>query len=447
MVMPASDALISICQAQLSLLEKSLAVQSAIVYLTESWTEPGTAGTIPGLYPVAVIPDPMREDRSGSPLPLAPGGQSPEQSPGQPTATVEMTGDMDARRDSDRNSARGYGGSPYAESPYAEASAPRTPGHQLVLPLVHEELVLGVLVAERSRAIDAQEQPQMDAIRQTLTLACVMDRRSQWLDAQQQEQRVLHRQQKDLMDNLLHQFRNPLTAMRTFGKLLMKRMVETDGNREVASSIVRESDRLQGLLVQFEAAVDLTEDRASQAALAPGLLSLPESSSLGRELTIETLDVLTVLAPAVCSARAMTDDRNQKLKAILLETPLWVQGDVSALGEVFSNLLDNASKYTPPNGEIQVEITPFPDKLHIDITDNGYGIPPEDLPRLFQRHFRGVMAESAIPGTGLGLAIVRDLLHHMGGDIEVISPPLGCDRGTMVRITLSKTESTTPSPP
>jgi signal transduction histidine kinase len=268
-----------------------------------------------------------------------------------------------------------------------------------------------------------------------------MDRRSQWLDTQQQEQRVLHRQQKDLMDNLLHQFRNPLTAMRTFGKLLMKRMVETDGNREVASSIVRESDRLQGLLVQFEAAVDLTEDRTEhrteQAALAPGLLSLPESSSLGRELTIETLDVLTVLAPAVRSARAMTDDRNQKLKAILPETPLWVQGDVSALGEVFSNLLDNASKYTPPNGEIQVTLEVRSDKLHVHITDNGYGIPPEDLPRLFERHFRGVRADSAIPGTGLGLAIVRDLLHHMGGDIEVISPPLGCDRGTMARITLS----------
>jgi signal transduction histidine kinase len=442
MVMPASDALISICQAQLSLLEKSLAVQSAIVYLTESWTEPGTEGTIPGLYPVAVIPDPMRDDRSGSPLPLAPSGSAGEKTDSTLDSTLEMTGTMDARSEGDRESStREFGPSPYGPSPYGPSSSPRTPGHQLVLPLVHEELVLGVLVAERSRAMDAQEQPQMDAIRQTLTLACVMDRRSQWLDAQQQEQRVLHRQQKDLMDNLLHQFRNPLTAMRTFGKLLMKRMVETDGNREVASSIVRESDRLQGLLVQFEAAVDLTEDRAEQAALAPGLLSLPESSSLGRELTIETLDILTVITPAVRSARAMTDDRNQKLKAILPETPLWVQGDVSALGEVFSNLLDNASKYTPPNGEIQVNLEVRSDKLHVHITDNGYGIPPEDLPRLFERHFRGVMAESAIPGTGLGLAIVRDLLHHMGGDIEVSSPPLGCDRGTMARITLSKTPS------
>jgi signal transduction histidine kinase len=423
MVMPASDALISICQAQLSLLEKSLNVQSAIVYLTESWAETGTAGAMPGLYPVAVIPDPMRDDRSGSPLPLAPGGLGT----GGTALTVERTGSLET-----------VGGPAQESREFMGSGASRPLAHQLVLPLVHDELVLGVLVAERLQAIDALEQPQMDAIQQTLTWACVMDRRSQWLDAQQQEQRLLHRQQKDLMDNLLHQFRNPLTAMRTFGKLLMKRMVETDGNREVASSIVRESDRLQSLLVQFEAAVDLTEDRSPQAALSAGMLSLPESSSLGRELTIETIDVLTVIAPAVLSARAVTDDRNQKLKASLPKNPLWVQADVSALGEVLSNLLDNASKYTPPEGEIQVEITTFPDKLHIDITDNGYGIPPEDLPRLFQRHFRGVMAESAIPGTGLGLAIVRDLLQHMGGEITIFSPPLGCDRGTMARITLSK---------
>ena len=435
MVMSASEALISICQAQLLLLAKSLEVKSAIVYLTESRTEPGMEGAIPRLYPVAVIPDSVRGNSSGSRLPLAPGGEA---------LRVDRSMGINASSFTDDSTAGLF--SEYARPDASPASNFRRDAHQLVLPLVHEDLVVGVLVAERDRAITDQEQSQIDAIRQTLTLACVMDRRSQWLDVQldtqQQQQRLISRQQKDLMDNLLHQFRNPLTAMRTFGKLLMKRLVETDSNREVATSIVRESDRLQALLVQFEAVVNRpTTDLAHPgSALPAGMLSLPESSSLGRELTLGTIDLRLVLLPLLCSARAMTDDRNQILIDNIPDDSLWIQGESSALEEVLSNLLDNASKYTPPEGKIDLAIEPPSDDhdsmFRIHITDNGYGIPAEDLPRLFERHFRGVQADSRIPGTGLGLAIARNLLRKMGGDLEIVSPPVTGDRGTTVTITL-----------
>ena len=442
MVMPASDPLISICQAQLLLLAKSFEVKSAIVYLTESWTEPGTEGSMPRLYPVAVIPDSVRGDRSGSRLPLAPGGEA---------LRVDRSMGINGSSFADDPTAEFF--SEYARPDASPSSDPRRDAHQLVLPLVHEDLVVGVLVAERDRAITDQEQSQIDAIRQTLTLACVMARRSQWLDTQldtqQQQQRLLHRQQKDLMDNLLHQFRNPLTAMRTFGKLLMKRLVETDSNREVASSIVRESDRLQALLVQFEAVVNRTPEESPQSAvLSAGLLSLPESSSLGRALTVETIDLRVVLLALLRSARAVTDDRNQTLSENIPDYSLWIQGEFSALEEVLSNLLDNASKYTPPKGKISLTVQPSLDAhgtlvdtmLRIHITDNGYGIPASDLPRLFERHFRGVQAGSKIPGTGLGLAIARDLLRKMGGDLEIVSPPVTGDRGTTVTVTLQRSD-------
>ena len=438
MVMPASDSLISICQAQLLLLAKSLEVKSAIVYLTESWTEPGTEGSMPRLYPVAVIPDSMRGDRPGFRLPLAPGGEA---------LRVNRSMGINASSLGDDPTAEFL--SEYARPDASPSSDPRQDAHQIVLPLVHEDLVVGVLVAERDRVVTDQEQSQMDAIRQTLTLACVMDRRSQWLDtqldAQQQQQHLMYRQQKDLMDNLLHQFRNPLTAMRTFGKLLMKRLVETDSNREVASSIVRESDRLQALLVQFEAVVDRTTEHElpnQSLALPAGLLSLPESSSLGRALTVETIDLRLVLIPAVRSARAVTDDRNQTLCDDVPDDPLWVQGESGALEEVLSNLLDNASKYTPPEGKIDLSVE-LPSAVHNDIVwihiaDNGYGIPAADLPRLFERHFRGVQADSRIPGTGLGLAIARELLRKMGGDLTIVSPTVTGDRGTTVTVTLQR---------
>ncbi len=450
MVMPASDALILICQSQILLLAKSLEMSSAIVYLTESWAEPWTEGTLPRLYPVAMIPDPIRSERS--PLPLVSGGMTQTM-----MQTMEPEGDQTGDHPLELGAIANERVSAWANERANERASertdrapnPRSAAHQLVLPLLHEEMLLGVLVAERDRTINPQEQSQIDAIRQTLTLACVMDRRSQWLDSQQQAQRILHRQQKDLMDNLLHQFRNPLTAMRTFGKLLMKRMVETDGNRSVASSIVRESDRLQALLVQFESAMDMTsedESGESRGALPSAMARLPESSSLGRAVTVDTIDILTVLGPALRSARAVMDDRNQVLNEEIPDGPLWVQGDASALGEVFSNLLDNASKYTRAGGRIWVSVESHlqseaaSSQLQITITDHGYGIPAEDLPRLFERHFRGAQAQSAIPGTGLGLAIVRDLLRQMGGEIEIMSPPIFGEQGTTVRVTLvSKT--------
>ena len=65
------------------------------------------------------------------------------------------------------------------------------------------------------------------------------------------DSQMIQEKQQDLLDSLLHQFRNPLTALRTFGKLLMKRLQPGDKNREVATSIVRESERLQELLQKF----------------------------------------------------------------------------------------------------------------------------------------------------------------------------------------------------
>jgi signal transduction histidine kinase len=62
----------------------------------------------------------------------------------------------------------------------------------------------------------------------------------------------------------------------------------------------------------------------------------------------------------------------------------------------------------------------------IVIADTGAGIPPQDLPRLFERHYRGVQAQTTIPGSGLGLAIARELLHAMQADIEIFSPAPTC---------------------
>ncbi|MGB3614240.1 MAG: ATP-binding protein, partial [Elainellaceae cyanobacterium] len=110
----------------------------------------------------------------------------------------------------------------------------------------------------------------------------------------------------------------------------------------------------------------------------------------------------------------------------------WVVADATALREVLNNLLDNAVKYTPVGGYIEVRsgivMSNADDDQQADdwqaivIADTGPGIPLGDQRHLFERHFRGVQADGDIPGTGLGLAIARELIQQMNGRLAVFSP-------------------------
>ncbi|MCY7406812.1 MAG: GAF domain-containing protein [Alkalinema sp. CAN_BIN05] len=420
--MSASHELVIICQSQLSLLVESLGISSATVYLTDSW-EGGNASQ---LQRVAVVPVETAISRN---LQLSAEGESTSRSIVDSEACI---------------------GSDSCHQP----SNHHLSSHQIVLPLLQDDRVLGVLVAERDQPWDAIAQLQIDAVRQALVSACILDFRSQWFEQQTEQQQVFQRQQKDLLDNLLHQFRNPLTAMRTFGKLLVKRLVDVPRNQEAADSIVSESDRLQALLVQFERAIEGGGIKSLPLTIAPSatrgktalLPGTTPGTTLGRSLSLATLEVQSVLHPAIRSALGVMDDRNQTLQIDISKSSIWVLADRSALTEVVINLLDNASKYTPVGGLVWVELDDCDDRVELWITDTGYGIPKDDQDRLFERHYRGVQAQSAIAGTGLGLSIARDLMRQMQGEIIVLSPPpidhavRGFPSGTSLQVTLRKAD-------
>jgi signal transduction histidine kinase len=117
-----------------------------------------------------------------------------------------------------------------------------------------------------------------------------------------------------------------------------------------------------------------------------------------------------------------------------------VLANPTALREVLNNPIDNALKYTPAGGKVEISVILVPHhqppQLQISIRDNGLGIPATDLPRLFERNFRGVQARGTIPGTGLGLAIARELIHQMHGEIHVFSPPPDREKGTEFQVKL-----------
>ena len=301
---------------------------------------------------------------------------------------------------------------------------------QLVLPLVHEEVMMGLLViARKNYRWQQQELEQVRAIANTIAIARFLEQQSQWYREQLRLQRDVHRWEQEQLGNLLHQLRNPLTALRTFSKLLFKRLLPEDRNLSIVESLLRESDRLSRLIDKFAAETNNESDKELPVTLSttsvrlfspeetPHNFLLPENSD-----SLENFNISSILEPLLLNIKTIAASENINLITSIPENLPSVKGNSEALREVLNNLLDNAVKYTPEKGQITVRIEPEDNLLKIAIEDTGYGIPEADREHLFERHYRGVQATGDIPGTGLGLAIAKELVAKMKGDIEVTSP-------------------------
>lgn len=427
MIISASSEFVALCQEQLALLAQGLGASLSVVYLTQELAEPPAQAGEANLIPVAVYPETTLYG-------LQPQVALPSVNRYLLSASSEL---ISSQSDDARSSEAEENNQEYLMD-----------GDQIVLPLIHDSVMMGLLVtARKDRAWKESERTHIEHIVQTLAIACIMDRRRAWLAQQLHQHQIMQEKQLDLMDNLLHQFRNPLTALRTFGKLLTKRLRVKDVNREVALSIVRESDRLKELLQKFDEAIDLTPED-----LLPPKLTIQNEVEVeatveeykpllllnGAEQEVFDFNLNEVLQPLLISANAIAQEYSQELIAEVNYDFSLVRGNPKALREVLSNIIDNALKYTPAGGKILIEL--IKDKanfLGIAISDNGPGIPQHDLEHLGERGYRGVQAGTEIPGSGLGLSIAKQLIEQMQGEMEVFSP------ATRFSTKLSDTSGTT----
>jgi hypothetical protein len=433
MLSPASPEFIALCRSQIQLLTEGLGAVLSIVYLTEELTELADAP----LVPIAAYPEGMMQWSNEQMLSLMRGKRVDLQQP-QLAAEASSTWAVEPVSLDET-----------ALLPLQIAERALLRQQQSVLPLMHENVVMGLLITARAdRPWTAGEQEQIEQIANTLAIGCLLDQRAQWAAQDMRQLRQLNDQRQDVFDTLLHQFRNPLTALRTFGKLLLKRLRPEDSNYSVAEGIIRESDRLQELLLQFEVALDWEEPARLPPAIGAGAASSHASEASPHALTCRKSPLLLpgtnwvtgaslqvsphalteVLSPLLSSADAIAQDRQLTLHSSIA-TPLPpVLIDPKALREVLTNLIDNALKYTPSGGAVYVGVLAYANHQQaIVIADTGPGIPPQDRAHLFERHYRGVQANTDIPGSGLGLSIARDLVRQMQGDIEVFSPVRMCD--------------------
>lgn len=183
------------------------------------------------------------------------------------------------------------------------------------------------------------------------------------------------------------------------------------------------------------------EERAEALAYADGeaqrlsrivseLLTLARADA-GQTLERGPVELDRVLLNALSETRALAGGRRVELVSF---EPALVQGDPDRLKQLVLNLLDNAIKYTPPEGDITIEMSCSNDEAVLTVRDAGIGISPEDLPHVFERFYRADLARSRDPGgSGLGLSIVRWIVDQHEGELSVES---AAGQGTKVTVRL-----------
>ncbi len=229
----------------------------------------------------------------------------------------------------------------------------------------------------------------------------------------------LHRHElwrRELIMNITHDLATPLTAIAGLGESLVDGVNQGREDYEATGRIiVRETLRLRRLV----------KDLHMMAKVEAGALQ-PQRKPVRLAALVD--EVLAVLVTEF--ERANVEPRN----AIPYDLPL-VQADPDMLSRVFSNLCDNALRHTPAGGVVLIEAIQRGNQLIVTVTDTGEGIPPEALPRVFERFYRGDSSRQAVTGgSGLGLAIVRAIVEAHSGMIRAENVP---NAGARILFTLS----------
>jgi signal transduction histidine kinase len=226
---------------------------------------------------------------------------------------------------------------------------------------------------------------------------------------------VKHQQQIKFIAMVAHELRNPLNPIRTAADLLKR----VGGDHALLAT-------LQGIIERQVAHMSrLIDDLLDGSRAVVGKLRLHRS----------IVDILEAVSVAIETCRPAMEARKQHFGMHLPRAPLHMEGDHLRLAQIFSNLLDNASKYTPRGGSITLTVKTEGDAIVVTVADDGIGITPEALTHIFELF---VQDERALAlqagGLGIGLAVVRDLVEAHDG--SVVANSAGKDSGSEFTVRL-----------
>jgi heavy metal sensor kinase len=211
-----------------------------------------------------------------------------------------------------------------------------------------------------------------------------------------------------------HELRGPITYMRMVSELAMREPAITDESRKAFQDVVDES--------------------AKASLLLEDMLTLARADSGDCDVPLEPCDLTAIMNEVCDKIRPLALARTHTLTLAMEHAgPSYVLANASSLSRLFWILLDNAVKYTPSPGHIEVTLSNEQTNVVVAIKDNGIGIQEEEIPLIFQRFYRTDPSRSQVDGSGLGLAIAKWIasVHH--ADLTVTS---AINQGTTFRISL-----------
>ncbi|HET9864062.1 MAG TPA: ATP-binding protein [Steroidobacteraceae bacterium] len=234
-------------------------------------------------------------------------------------------------------------------------------------------------------------------------------------ERRRQELEQASRQKDEFLAMLAHELRNPLAPIRNAGELLSRKLPADAPMRTAVHTIERQVTHLTRLV----------DDLLDVSRITQGRIELRRSATLVADIVARSLE----------TADPLIRRKHHKVSINATSWNLHVEVDPERMVQCLSNVLTNAAKYTEPGGEIHVDIRDAPGVVVIRVSDNGVGIAPELLPRVFDMFVQGERTlDRSQGGLGIGLSVVKRLVEMHDGEVTIHSD--GERRGTRVELRL-----------
>jgi signal transduction histidine kinase len=222
------------------------------------------------------------------------------------------------------------------------------------------------------------------------------------------------KEQVQFIADVSHELRTPLTVLRGSLEVALEEERPPEEYRDVIGNALLEVRHL--------------------ARLSQNLLFLVRGQSGRVTLSFANVDITRLLSEIGKNVQPAASDRGLELSVSLPDEPVRAFVDSDRFQQVFHNLLENAMRYTEPGGTVRLALTAAPGEARMVVADTGIGIPPADLPYVFERFFRSDRARRAYSGgSGLGLSIVRWIVEAHKGSVSIEST---VGKGTAVTVAL-----------
>ena len=229
------------------------------------------------------------------------------------------------------------------------------------------------------------------------------------------KEKEIARMKSDFVSNVSHELKAPLASIKAYVEMLQDGEVKDEADsREFLSTIAHEADRLNGLI----------ENILNLSRLESGLIPVNRTDI---EITEIIRGVVEVMTPQAAK-------HNVALTADLAPVFFRVNGDRDMLYQAIQNVVSNAIKYTPEGGRVRIATFLEDGTVVVSVEDTGYGIPEDEINKIFEKFYRTRLSGKAAPGTGLGLALVKHVVESVHAGRVTVTSAVG--KGTTFRLCL-----------